>query len=150
MSDVMWTRGGCEYYIRGRGPTAHSSKNCYEWILNYETWPVQNVQTKNAVSSSRLYYNATNYTLIELSWVHAWALYMVGPLPLTSFSCPPCVHLTSTWRHSRDQWAQAFPIFRALPLPCIILNANRRTKRRKPGNEASMYAHTLETTVAIQ
>ena len=34
----------------------------------------------------------------------------------------------STWRHSRDEWDQAFPVFRALLLPCIILNANQRTK----------------------
>ena len=41
---------------------------------------------------------------------------------------PPYVHLASTRRHSRDRFSQAFPVFRALPLPCIILNANRRTK----------------------
>ena len=41
---------------------------------------------------------------------------------------PPYVHLASTWRHTRDEWDQAFPVFRALPLPCIIPNANRRTK----------------------
>ena len=41
---------------------------------------------------------------------------------------PPYVHLASTRRHSRDRFSQAFPVFRALPLPCIILNENRRTK----------------------
>ena len=41
---------------------------------------------------------------------------------------PPYVHLASTRRHSRDRFSQAFPVFRALPLPCIILNKNRRTK----------------------
>ena len=35
-----------------RGPTAHSSENRYEWVLIHETWPVQKVQSKNAVSSS--------------------------------------------------------------------------------------------------
>ena len=54
--------------IRGRGPTAHSSKYCNEWVLIHETWPVQKVQSKNAVSSSDcIYYNATNYALIKLS-----------------------------------------------------------------------------------
>ena len=48
-------------------------------------------------------------------------LFERGPLP-------PYVHLASTRRHSRDRCSQAFPVFRALPLPCIILNANRRTK----------------------
>ena len=34
--------------------------------------------------------------------------------------------------------SQAFPVFRALSLPCIILNANRRTKKRGwPGSEAN-------------
>ena len=41
---------------------------------------------------------------------------------------PPYVHLASTRRHSRDKCSQAFPVFRALPPLCIILNANRRTK----------------------
>ena len=48
----------------------------------------------------------------------------------TLFECgplPPYVHLVSTRRHSRDRCFQAFPVFRALPPPCIILNANRRT-----------------------
>ena len=48
-------------------------------------------------------------------------LFERGPLP-------PYVHLASTRRHSRDRCSQAFPIFCALPLPCILLNKNRRTK----------------------
>ena len=47
------------------------------------------------------------------------------------FECgplPPYVHLTSTRRHSRDRCSQAFPVFRAVPSSCIILNTNRRTK----------------------
>ena len=34
----------------------------------------------------------------------------------------------STRRHSRDRCSQVFPVFHAHPLPCIILNANQRTK----------------------
>ena len=41
VSDVRWTRGGRDNDIRGRGPTAHSSKNRYEWVLIHATWPVQ-------------------------------------------------------------------------------------------------------------
>ena len=52
VSDVRWTRGGRKNNVRGRGPTTHSSKNRYEWVIIYETWPVQKVQSKNAVSSS--------------------------------------------------------------------------------------------------
>ena len=38
---------------------------------------------------------------------------------------------TSTCVHSHDRWDQAFPVFRPLPLPCIILNTNRKTKTRE-------------------
>ena len=41
---------------------------------------------------------------------------------------PPYVYLASTRHYSRDRCSQAFPVFRALLPPCIILNANRRTK----------------------
>ena len=53
---------------------------------------------------------------------------LLGTAYPTSTSCPPCVHLTSTRRHSHDKCSQALPVFHALLLPCIILNANRRTK----------------------
>ena len=33
---------------------------------------------------------------------------------------PPHIHLASTWCHSHDRCSQAFPVFRALLLPCII------------------------------
>ena len=46
----------------------------------------------------------------------------VGPLPLTSLSRPPDVtHVMNAPRPSPF-------FFCTLPLPCIILNANRRTK----------------------
>ena len=32
---------------------------------------------------------------------------------------PPRVHLASTWRHSRDECSQAFPVLFDLPIPCI-------------------------------
>ena len=64
---------------------------------------------------------------------------------------PPYVHLASTRRHSRDRFSQAFPVFRALPLSCIILNENRRTKNggglgtRLPLRVVCMYvSHALD------
>ena len=53
--------------------------------------------------------------------------------------------LLCRWHWIRDRCSQAFPVFRALPLLCIILNANRRTKKKKkklrrPGNEATSRA----------
>ena len=46
---------------------------------------------------------------------------------------PHYVHLTSTRRNSRDRCSQAFPIFQ---LPCVIQNANQRTKKSKKAGEA--------------
>ena len=49
-----------------------------------------------------------------------------GPLPPTSTSRPPdVIHVVSVPRPS--------PFFAALPPPCIILNANRRTKKNGVG-----------------
>ena len=45
-------------------------------------------------------------------------------------SLPPYVHLASTRRHLRDRCSQAFPVFHAFSLLCIILNENQRTKNR--------------------
>ena len=71
--------------------------------------------------------------LLERSMMKSSTLFERGPLP-------PYVHLASTRRHSRDRCSQAFPVFRALPLPCIMLNAKRRTKKwGRPGNEAIIY-----------
>jgi len=77
-----------------------------------------------------------------LRWVpfsSAWAqMYLrLCPSPL----CPPRVHLTShTW------WMKpGLPIFRALPLPCIILNANQRTKNGG-GLGTRLYQPHSETT----
>ena len=73
---------------------------------------------------------------LERSMMKSSTLFEHGPLP-------PYVHLASTRRHSRDRFSQAFPVFRALPLPCIILNENRRTKNGgRPGNEATSFLHT--------
>ena len=52
VSDVRWTRCGHDNDVRGRGLTAHSGKNRYEWVIIHETWPIQKVQSKNALSSS--------------------------------------------------------------------------------------------------
>ena len=52
VSDVRWPRCGHDNDVRGRGLTTHSRKNRYEWFIIHETWPVQKVQSKNALSSS--------------------------------------------------------------------------------------------------
>ena len=62
---------------------------------------------------------------------------------------PPYVHLASTRRHSRDKCSQAFPVFHALSPPCIILNANRRTKNGVGlGTRlANVYIHQIKAMV---
>ena len=50
-----------------------------------------------------------------LEWMIQCVVLAVRSLPL------PYVHLTFTWRHSRDECSQAFPV---LHQPCIIVNAN--------------------------
>ena len=54
------------------------------------------------------------------------ALFECGPLPPTSISHPPdVIHMISI----RDRCPRPSPFFfffAALPLPCIVLNANRR------------------------
>ena len=78
---------------------------------------------------------------VEHSMMKSSTLFHVfecGPLP-------PYVHLASTRRHSRDRCSQAFPAFRALPLPCIILNANRRTNNRGGLGTRLELAHIVGT-----
>ena len=45
---------------------------------------------------------------------------------------PPHVHLAFTRRHPCDRCSQVFPVFRALSLLCIILNANQRANTGEP------------------
>ena len=101
----------------------------YEWVLICATRPVRKVWSTNAVTSSdckfilcRLKAYAYSKPRSAVALVSAWALHIfaVGPFPLRHYR----VHLTSL-----TCWMiPGLPVFRALPLPCIILNANRRTK----------------------
>ena len=54
--------------------------------------------------------------------------------------CPPCIHLM----YSYDNFSQAFLSFAALLLLCIVLSANQRTKKGRPGNKAkiAVFVHT--------
>ena len=63
---------------------------------------------------------------LEHSMMKSSTLFECGPLP-------PYIHLASTRCHSCDRCSQAFPVLCALPLLCIILNENQRTKK-KTGN----------------
>ena len=68
---------------------------------------------------------------LERSMMKSSALFECGPSPHTSTSCPPnVIHVISV--------PGPFQFYAALPVPCITLNTNRRTKKRgRPGNEAS-------------
>ena len=76
-----------------------------------------------------------SWVSLECSMMKSSTLFERGPLP-------PYFHIVSTRRHSRDRCSQAFPVFRTLPLPCIILNANRRTKNGG-GLGTRLYNHSL-------
>ena len=104
MNDVWWTRSG-----RGRGGACPSTTSCAmddrdRWSRSCEhlTWdPVY-------------HWSARWWSLVRY-------LNVDPPGPLH-------VHLASTRRHSCDKCSQVFPVFHALSLLCIILNANQRAK----------------------
>ena len=54
------------------------------------------------------------------------------PSPLRHFR----VHFASTWRHSRDQWDQAFPVFALFRFRVLYWTQTEELKRGRPGNEA--------------
>ena len=100
--DARWTYGG-------RGPR---SNNALDFIIecsndSQDSWGSQYWQNSTSLVRNSL------YRLLH---------------ELVDGQCPPYVHLASTRCHSRDRCSQAFPVFCALPLLCIILNENRRTK----------------------
>ena len=71
--------------------------------------------------------------LIELLWGRAWALYRLVPSPLRHYH----IHIVSTWCHWRDEWDQAFPVFRVLfRLRVLYWMQTEERKRERPGNEA--------------
>ena len=83
---------------------------------------------------------------VERSMMKSSTLFHVfecGPLP-------PYVQLTSTWRHSRDRCSQAFPVFRTLPLLCIILNANWRTKNGGGLGTRLVIIHSFDTILYVK
>ena len=74
-------------------------------------------------------------------------VFAVGPLPLTSFSCPPHVHLMSlTW------WMrQGLPRFSHSSAPVYYTESKPKNKKRgRPGNEASTNLdNTVRTSVLL-
>ena len=107
VSDVRWTRGGHENDVREEGPNHKKQRTgSYVWVLYHSSG------LKTLAWSKLLAFTGKKLTF-EVYLLHIWML------------APPA---TSPHVHSRDGWDQAFPVFCALPLPCIILNANRRTK----------------------
>ena len=83
---------------------------------------------------------------MKSSMLHVFHVFECGIVPVLLIGPPPpphYVHLVSTWCHSRDRCSQAFLVFRALPLSCIILNANWRTKNGGGLGTRQMHAHVL-------
>ena len=107
-TSIMWmTSGGREVDVGGALPI--NQLVCNSEFLTSEVEYCRSCETQESWLS------------LERSMMKPSTLFEHEPLP-------PYVHLVSTRRHSRDRCSQAFPVFRALALPCIILNENRRTK----------------------
>ena len=99
------TSGGRDMDVRGRGPR---SNNVLDFIIEH--------------SNLRF----TRSTILDFTGKKLAVSFIAHEL--VDGQRPPYVHITSTRHHSRDRCSQAFPVFLALPLPCIILNKNLRTK----------------------
>ena len=109
--DARWTRGGLrglravpEYKYRRNIPR--------EQFSNWSSWVLTILWTSGVLPGDRALYDEVQYVISSI-WLQ---------------TPPPHVHLASTWRHSRARCSQAFPIVRAHPLPCIILNTNQKKK----------------------
>ena len=109
-SSCEWTQGG----HREEGPNCKNNALVHPFKRSTTVLDLRRSRGRN--------YSSSPVRNSLFKFIHTYL--NIAPSPLCHF----CVHLASTWRHTRDGWDQAFPVFRALPLPCIILNANRRTK----------------------
>ena len=114
----MWvTSGGREVDMGGRGPTAKTMHR----TVRLSALPHFGLQTL-------VWWKLLVLTGKKLAFKFSTYIFEYRPLPPL---CPPRIH-------SRDECSQAFPvlIFVDLPILCISVNANRRSKWGRPGNEA--------------
>jgi len=86
----------------GKGPC---SNNALDFIIEHSN-------EVHKIDSTRLHWLALSFIVHEL----------------VDGQRPAYVHLASTRCHSRDRCSQAFPVFRALLLLCIILNETEEQK----------------------
>ena len=120
MNDVWWMRGGC------RGDIAHLQTH----VINNRASEVE-------------YYRSCEHLGSWLSLEHSMK-------SSTLFECgsllrPPHIHQMSFMCVPRPS-----PFFTTLPLPYIILNANRRKKRRRPGNDTIHAVMTLLLSIFLE
>ena len=124
------TSGGCEVDIGGEGSTLKYMNNV---LLHHRVLYCQ--AKPQTFTRSRV----LHLTGKKLAFRFIASVLLIGHRP-------PYIHLASTWRRSRDRCSQAFPVFRTLPLLCIILNANRRTKTGEAWERGyqNITRHTIE------
>ena len=106
----MWMMsGGHNVDVWGRGPRSNNILDFIECSNDsQDTWGSQDRQYSTSLVRNLLYH------LLHTSWLIGNALH-------TSTSRPPDVtHVIGS---------QAFPVLCTLPLPCIVLKENRRTKK---------------------
>ena len=124
------TSGGRKVDVGGRGQHSNTWNNVLDFIIERST----------ARQDPRRSQDHEYSTWPVSSQVHCARTCNWAPPPLR----PPCVHLTSfTWL--------VFHVFRALPLPCIILKAGGHNMRAQGHNvhtrhEGIMWMHHLRVT----
>ena len=115
---IMWMISGGREVDVGRDPQSNTWNNVHNWALYCQTRP-------QTFTRSRVLQTFTRLRVLRLTGKKI-ALRCIAPVLVVGYRPPPPhsppIHLTSF------TCSQAFPVFHALPLPCIILNANWRTK----------------------
>ena len=121
-----------------RGPTRPLCQSCYLMLLPYlPSKELPQVVTPFLVGILKPFFIVTSSMVYIFKLCNPVFLVRVlaMPQPLVHVHPECCMHLTESctlciFPFNDMKWysPKAFPIFRALPLPCIILNENQRTK----------------------
>ena len=130
VSSITWvTSGGCDNDVRGRGLTARSRKNRYEWVIIHETWKVQ---SKSTLSSS-------DCTTMILTMLRSNSHECVHGC-YTGWSPPPYIIIASTLRppdvtHVMDETRPSL-FFALFHFRVLYWTQTEEQKRGRPGNKA--------------
>ena len=117
--------------------TAVSMIKAWEHLHVSHEWRLVDIGGRCPTTNLCVINHSVSFLLVKLSTVDfvnvwcpgcCWSTRWWNLVRYLNVDPPPYVHLAFTVRHSHHGYSQAFPIFHTLLLPCIILNANQRTK----------------------